>query len=241
MPMDIKCYLVDDEMLALMELETLLAPFGQIKIIGKSDRASQAIAEINELKPDLIFLDINMPGTNGFELLEALDESPEVIFVTAYDEFALKAFEVNALDYLLKPVNPDRLKDAVSKIMKRIPENRNNAQEKLSLDKKIFIKDGEKCFFVPVKDISLIESDGNYVKVHFENKKPLLHKSLTYMENRLPEDVFFRANRQYIINLNYIKNIEPYFNSTLLVEMQGGLKVDLSQRQSVKFREITGV
>lgn len=239
--MEIKCYLVDDELLALAELETLLSPFPQIKIIGKSDRSSKAITEINDLKPDLIFLDINMPGTNGFELLENLDESPEVIFVTAYDEYALKAFEVNALDYLLKPVNPDRLREAIGKITKRIPENKGNALEKLSLDKKIFIKDGEKCFFVPIKDIALIESDGNYVKVHFENKKPLLHKSLTYMESRLPDDVFFRANRQYIINLNFINNIEPYFNSTLLVEMKGGLKVDLSQRQSVKFREITGV
>jgi two-component system LytT family response regulator len=116
-----------------------------------------------------------------------------------------------------------------------------NESEKLGIDKKIFIKDGEKCFFVPVKDIYLIESEGNYVRVYFENKKALLHKSLTYMENRLTEEVFFRANRQYILNLNFIKNIEPYFNSTLLIEMQNGQKIDLSQRQSVKFREITGV
>lgn len=239
--MNKKCFLVDDEILAIKELETMLKAFPELEIIGSSDRASKAVDLINSLKPDLIFLDINMPGMNGFELLEKLDEAPDVIFVTAYDEFAIQAFEVNALDYILKPVNPERLKDAINKVQKKTIKEKSLESEKLGLDKKIFIKDGEKCYFVPVKDIFLIESEGNYVKVYFENKKPLLHKSLTYMENRLVEEVFFRANRQFIINLNFIKNIEPYFNSTLLVEMQTGQKIDLSQRQSVKFREITGV
>lgn len=237
-----KCYIVDDEILAIRELETLLIPFPKMEVIGKSERVSKAIDDINKLKPDLIFLDINMPGMDGFELLGKLDEVPEVIFVTAYDEFAIKAFEVNALDYILKPINPDRLKDTISKVEKKLKDSAlSTSQDKLGLDKKIFIKDGEKCFFVPIKDIFLLESEGNYVKVYFENKKPLLHKSLTYMDSRLPEDVFFRANRQYIINLNYIRNIEPYFNSTLLIEMQNGQKIDLSQRQSVKFRDMTGV
>jgi two-component system LytT family response regulator len=236
-----KFYIVDDESLAIQELETLLKPYPKLEMIGKSDRVQKAIEDINTLKPELIFLDINMPGMDGFELLSKLDEVPEVIFVTAYDEYAIKAFEVNALDYILKPINPERLKDAISKVEKKLKDNASSAQDKLGLEKKIFIKDGEKCFFVPVKDIFLIESEGNYVKVYFENKKPLLHKSLTYMDSRLPEDIFFRANRQYIINLNYVKNIEPYFNSTLLVEMQNGQKIDLSQRQSVKFREMTGV
>ncbi len=236
-----KFYIVDDESLAIQELETLLKPYPKLEIIGKSDRVQKAIEDINILKPELIFLDINMPGMDGFELLSKLDEIPEVIFVTAYDEYAIKAFEVNALDYILKPINPERLKDAISKVEKKLKDNANSTQDKLSLEKKIFIKDGEKCFFVPVKDIFLIESEGNYVKIYFENQKPLLHKSLTYMDSRLPEDIFFRANRQYIINLNYVKNIEPYFNSTLLVEMQNGQKIDLSQRQSVKFREMTGV
>lgn len=236
-----KFYIVDDESLAIQELETLLKPYPKLEMIGKSDRVQKAIEDINTLKPELIFLDINMPGMDGFELLSKLDEVPEVIFVTAYDEYAIKAFEVNALDYILKPINPERLKDAISKVEKKLKDNASSAQDKLGLEKKIFIKDGEKCFFVPVKDIFLIESEGNYVKVYFENKKPLLHKSLTYMDSRLPEDIFFRANRQFIINLNYVKNIEPYFNSTLLVEMQNGQKIDLSQRQSVKFREMTGV
>lgn len=236
-----KFYIVDDESLAIRELETLLKSYTNLEIVGKNERTSNAVEEINKLKPDLIFLDINMPGMNGFDLLEKLDEVPDVIFITAYDEYAIKAFEVNALDYILKPINPERLNEAILKLEKKFKEEKSSQKEKLNLEKKIFIKDGEKCFFVPVKDIFLIESEGNYVKVYFENKKPLLHKSLTYMDNRLPEDIFFRANRQFIINLNYIKNIEPYFNSTLLVEMQNGEKIDLSQRQSVKFREMTGI
>ncbi len=236
-----KCYIVDDEILAIQELATLLKPYPQLQVIGSSDRASKAIEEINQLKPDLIFLDINMPGMNGFDLLEKLDESPEVIFVTAYDEFALKAFEVNALDYILKPINPDRLGDAVVRINKNLPSQQPANSEKLSLEKKIFIKDGERCYFVPVKDIFLFESEGNYVKVYFNDKKPLLHKSLTYMENRLPEENFFRANRQFVFNLDFVVKIEPYFNSTLLITLKSGHKIDLSQRQSVKFREITGV
>ena len=156
-----KFYIVDDESLAIQELETLLKPYPKLEMIGKNDRVQKAIEDINTLKPELIFLDINMPGMDGFELLSKLDEVPEVIFVTAYDEYAIKAFEVNALDYILKPINPERLKDAISKVEKKLKDNASSAQDKLGLEKKIFIKDGEKCFFVPVKDIFLIESEGN--------------------------------------------------------------------------------
>ncbi len=240
--MNIKALIIDDESLAIAELEVLLRAFPQIEVVGKSEKASESLTLANEIKPDLIFLDINMPGMNGFELLENLEEVPDVIFVTAYDEFAIKAFEVNALDYILKPVNPNRLAEAIKRLERRIEkEERIQKEDRLTLEKKIFIKDGEKCYFVPLADIFLLESEGNYVKVHFEDKKPLLHKSLTYMENRLPEDVFFRANRQYMFNMNFVKKIDPYFNSTLLIELQSGHKIDLSQRQSVKFREITGV
>ncbi|HMQ00021.1 MAG TPA: response regulator, partial [Cyclobacteriaceae bacterium] len=178
--MNTKALIIDDEPLAIAELEVLLKAFPQIEIIGKSEKASHALKLANEIKPDLIFLDINMPGMNGFELLENLDEVPEVIFVTAYDEFAIKAFEINALDYLLKPVNPDRLAEAIKRLEKRQEKEEQRAKsERLTLEKRIFIKDGEKCYFVPLADIFLLESEGNYVKVHFEDKKPLLHRSLT--------------------------------------------------------------
>jgi two-component system LytT family response regulator len=235
-----KIFLLDDEFLALEELKILINPFDSLEIVGSSDRVEDAIKMCNKLNPDLIILDINMPGKNGFEFLEALEQVNEVIFVTAYDEFALKAFEINALDYLLKPLNPERLTEAIDRFLLKSEKVENKESNRLSENKKIFIKDGETCHFVPISKIFLLESVGNYVRVHYENEKPLLHKSLSYLEQKLPEDVFFRANRQFIINLNFIKKIEPYFNSTLLVEMQSNHKIDLSQRQSAKFREITG-
>ena len=236
-----RVYLVDDELLALEELKVLLKPYEDLEIVGASDRVEQAIQDCNDLRPDLIFLDINMPGKDGFQFLEALEEVKEVIFVTAYDQFAIKAFEVNALDYLLKPLNPKRLSEAIQRFSNRIQSSESTSSERLAADKKIFIKDGEKCHFVPISKIYLLESVGNYVRVFYENKQPLLHKSLTYMEQKLPEDLFFRANRQYMFNLDFIDQIEPYFNSTLLIVMKSGHKIDLSQRQSAKFREITGV
>ena len=140
-----RVYLVDDELLALEELKVLLSPFEDLEIIGASDRVDQAIQECNELKPDLIFLDINMPGKDGFGFLESLEEVKEVIFVTAYDQFAIKAFEVNALDYILKPVNPQRLAEAIQRFRAKQQTTQNSSTEdgRLSAEKKIFIKDGE--------------------------------------------------------------------------------------------------
>lgn len=238
-----RVYLVDDELLALEELKVLLNPYEDLEIIGANDRVEEAILECNDLKPDLIFLDINMPGKDGFAFLESLEEVKEVIFVTAYDQFAIKAFEINALDYLLKPLNPKRLAEAIQRFRSKVFSNPATPQEddRLSADKKIFIKDGEKCHFVPIAKIFLLESEGNYVRVYYDKHKPLLHKSLTYLEQKLPDDLFFRANRQYMFNLDFIDQIEPYFNSTLLIILKSGHKIDLSQRQSAKFREITGV
>lgn len=236
-----RVYLLDDELLALEELKVLLSPFEDLEIVGVSDRVEQAIQECNELKPDLIFLDINMPGKDGFEFLEHLEEVRDVIFVTAYDQYAIKAFEVNALDYLLKPLNPKRLAEAIQRVKGKDQTHGNSPEGRLSAEKKIFIKDGEKCHFVLISKIYLLESVGNYVRVFYENKQPLLHKSLTYLEQKLPADLFFRANRQYMFNLDFVDQIEPYFNSTLLIVLKSGHKIDLSQRQSAKFREITGV
>ena len=236
-------YLVDDEPLALKELTILLSEFEDLEIVGSNDRVELAVLDCNQLKPDLIFLDINMPGKDGFGFLESLEEVQEVIFVTAYDQFAIKAFEVNALDYLLKPLNPKRLAEAVHRFIKKTTPHTiaENGEERLNPDKKIFIKEGEKCHFIPVSKIFLLESEGNYVRVYYEKQLPLLHKSLSYLEQKLPEELFFRANRQFIFNLDFVDRIEPYFNSTLLIILKSGHKIDLSQRQSARFREITGV
>ena len=238
--MAIRTLLVDDEHLAVAELTHMLASYTDIEIIGKAQHAYAAIQFIRSEKPDLIFLDISMPEKNGFEMLAELDEAPQVIFVTAYDQYAIKAFEVNALDYLLKPVNKMRLDEAITKVKKQL-QKQAAANEALSIQKRIFIKDGEQCFFVPLSEIYLFESAGNYVKVFFEKKKPLLHRSLNYMEERLPESHFFRASRQHILNIEFIKQIVPFHNNTLRVTLLNGMEVDISQRQSVRFKEIMGV
>ena len=238
--MAIKTLLIDDEPLALLELQAMLKKHTDIDVIDTAENTVTALEKINTLKPQLIFLDINMPGKSGFDLLEELDDAPLVVFVTAYDQFAIKAFEVNALDYILKPINPDRLSEAIEKIKKQLSLLKSK-ESKLSIDKRIFIKDGDHCHFVPLADVFLIESVGNYARVFYQNKKPLLHKSLNYLEERLPDTHFFRADRQHIININFIKNILPFFNNTLQVEMHNGVKIDISQRQSVKFKELMGV
>jgi two-component system LytT family response regulator len=237
--------IIDDERLAREELKSMLAEFHTITVIDEAKNPVEGIEKIKELKPDLIFLDIQMPGMNGFEMLLKLDEIPKVIFVTAYDEFALKAFEVNALDYILKPVDPDRLKDAIQKT--QLPDEefstklsvepeRNNTV--LRSGDKIFIKDGEKCWFIDIAEIRMFESDGNYVKVYFDRFRPLILRSLNSLEDRLDPKTFFRANRKFIINMNWISGIENWFNGGLQVALKDGEKVEISRRQAIKFKEL---
>lgn len=240
--MNIQTVIVDDEPLAIVELKTMLVKHPDIQVVSKAGDAIEALQQIKLYQPQLLFLDINLPGKSGFDLLEELDEAPQVVFVTAYDQYAIKAFEYNALDYLLKPVNTIRLADVIEKIKKQLqPKSEVETDRWLTMDKRIFIKDGEQCHFVTLSDIFLIESVGNYAKIHFQNKNPLLHKSLNYLEEKLPRDYFFRANRQQIINVNFIKNIVPFFNNTLQIVLQSGQKVDISQRQSVKFKDVMGI
>lgn len=238
--MKIRTILVDDEPLAVTELQRMLSRHDEVEVVAVSHETEEAIEKIKQLQPQLVFLDINMPGRNGFDLLADLEESPEVIFVTAYDTFAIKAFEVNALDYILKPVNPDRLAEALSRARKKLV-NPQPSSDQLTINKRIFIKDGEQCFFVPLAEVYFIESVGNYTRVYYADKRPLLHKSLNYLEEKLPDEFFFRASRQQMFNISFVKNIIPYFSNTLQVELQAGIKIDLSQRQSVKFKEKMGV
>lgn len=236
-----KVLIVDDERLARQELKSLLSVYPEIEIIGESNNAEMAIAHINELSPDLIFLDVQMPGKNGFEMLQELNSSPEVIFVTAHDEYALKAFEVNALDYLLKPIQTTRLDDTIKKLLGRdTPKNREIKEhgEALSENDQVFVKDGEKCWFVKLADIRLFESEGNYVRVYFDNYKPLILKSLNSLEERLNNRVFFRASRKHIINLKWVEGIENWFNGGLMVKLRSGGQVEISRRQSAKFRDM---
>lgn len=239
-----KAILIDDERLARAELRRLLQEYPEIEIVDEATNANEAIEKIEEHHPDLIFLDVQMPGKTGFDLLQELDDAPHVIFTTAYDEYALKAFEVNALDYLLKPIEPPRLADAIHKLnevfAKEAASMGEMVQQRTKLDEhhQVFVKDGDRCWFVKLSDIRLFESVGNYAKVFFGTNKPLILKSLNALEERLDEELFFRANRKHIINLRMIEKIEPYFNGGLLVELKGGDKIEVSRRQTVKFKEM---
>jgi len=236
----LKVILIDDERLARSELKRLLQEFPDVEIIGEAANSDEAIEKIESLNPDLIFLDIQMPGKTGFDLLTQLEKAPHVIFVTAYDEYALKAFDVNALDYLMKPVEPKRLADALLKVKQKDEEEMLSYNNRgiLGEHDQVFVKDGERCWFVKLSDVRLFESVGNYAKVFFGPNKPLILKSLNALEERLDEKVFFRANRKHIINLRKIEKIEPYFNGGLLLDLIGGEKIEVSRRQAVKFKEM---
>ena len=235
-----KVLLIDDERLARQELTKLLKKHHEIEIIGEAANADEGIELIKELKPDLIFLDIHMPGKTGFELLAELDFVPRVIFVTAYDEYAIEAFKVNALDYLLKPVEPKLLAAAIDRVfeLKSSDEIPLNQEEKLNENSQIFLKDGDKCWFVSLKDVRMFESEGNYVRVFFNNYKPLILKSLNNLEKKLDEGSFFRANRKFIINLKWIESIENWFSGGLLVKLKGGETVEVSRRQAARFKDM---
>ena len=238
-----RAIIIDDERLARAELKKLLQDFPEIEVIDEAANAEEGISKIDSLNPELVFLDIQMPGKTGFDMLSELERAPYVIFTTAYDEYALKAFEVNALDYLLKPVEPKRLADAIQKLhLTEQKENRHGTENVnnslLSESDQVFVKDGERCWFVKLNEIRLFESVGNYAKVYFASNKPLILKSLNALEERLDEKMFFRANRKHIVNLRLIDKIEPYFNGGLLLELKGGEKIEVSRRQTVKFKEM---
>ena len=237
-----RAIIIDDERLARKELKSLLRDYHEIEIIDECASPEEALKSIEKHNPDLLFLDIQMPEKTGFDLLQELDKSPKVVFVTAFDEYAVKAFEVNALDYLMKPVDPERLKETMAKVLSEDIEDEElyDVPDRgiLSSNDQIFIKDGEKCWFIHLKDVRMFESEGNYVRIYFETFKPLVLKSLNGLEERLDQKLFFRANRKYIINLKWVSHIENWFNGGLQVVLKDGEKVEISRRQAVKFKAL---
>lgn len=235
-----KAIIIDDERLARKELTSLLAEFPEIEIVDEAVNADDAVEKIQKHDPDLIFLDIQMPDKTGFELLEMLEKTPLVVFTTAYDQFAIKAFEFNALDYLLKPIDTERLASVVKKVLDQSSRPAPvvvESAEKLKSSDQVFVKDGEKCWFVKLENIRLFESDGNYIKVFFDGFRPMIHKSLNALDEKLDDKSFFRASRKHIINLGWVESIEPWFNGGLMVQLKGGDKVEVSRRQASKFKE----
>jgi two-component system, LytTR family, response regulator len=241
-----KALIIDDERLARNELRRLLENFPKVNIVGEASNADEAIILIEELKPDLLFLDIQMPGKTGFDLLSSLENDvPDVIFTTAYDEYAIKAFEFNALDYLLKPIELHRLSEAIQKVENEIiiqSERKESIKEGVKLlgeTDQVFVKDGEKCWFVRLGKVRVFESIGNYVRLYFDDQKPLVLKSLNALEDRLDPKAYFRANRKHIINLQFIEKIEPWFSGGLQVTITGHAeKIEISRRQAIRFKEL---
>lgn len=226
-----KVLIVDDERLARAELRRLLAAIPEVEIVGEARNADEAEAQIHQLHPELVLLDVQMPGGSGFDLLERLDVAPAVIFTTAYDQYALRAFEVSALDYLVKPIAPDRLAAALAKVAIRPA-----AGGPLGRNQRIFVRDGDHCWFVAVEDIVLIESEGNYARLYFASHQPVLPRSLNAIAERLDPAMFFRANRRQIVNLEHIATIAPWPNDGYLVTLVGGLRVEMSRRQARLFQ-----
>ena len=238
--MILKAVIVEDSRLARNELKELLKAHKEIELLGEAANVDEGFKLINDTNPDLLFLDINMPEKDGFDLLEMLDEVPVTIFTTAFDEYAIKSFEYNAFDYLLKPINQKRFSKSIEKVIENASKSSTSddkTEDTFSLDKQIFIKDGEKCWLVKVQDISIFEIVGNYTRVFFDNNKPLIYKSLAQIEEKLPNDVFFRANRQQIININHVKKVVSWFSGKLKIEMNTGEEIEISRRQSYLFKE----
>jgi two-component system LytT family response regulator len=236
-----KALIIDDERLAREELKKLLAPYPEIQVVGEAANSDSAIEIIKQLKPDVLFLDIQMPGKSGFDLLEDISGVPDIVFVTAYDEYAIRAFEVNALDYLLKPVQASRLAETVKKILNKDTSEKYEAKEQtqaLNDNDQVFVKDGEKCWFVKLSDIRLFESEGNYVRVHFDKNRPLILRSLNNLDERLNNRTFFRASRKHIINLKWVEGIENWFNGGLMVKLKGGEQIEISRRQAAKLKDM---
>jgi two-component system LytT family response regulator len=230
-----KAIIVDDERIARQELRRLLAAHPEVEIAGEAANGEEALSLIQKLEPDLLFLDIQMPGMTGFDVLDRLREVPEVIFTTAYDQHALQAFEVNALDYLLKPIAPARLAVALQKLDKR--RSRPHPGEVLQRDR-VFLRDGERCWIVRVEEIDLLEAEGNYTRVFFRKERPLIPGSLAAFEERLNPATFFRASRKHLINLKSLEGAEWGAAGNLIVKMRGGQEVELSRRQSAHLREL---
>ena len=233
-----KALIIDDSDLARQELKYLLKGKSGVEIVGEAENATQALQKIEELKPDLLFLDIQMPDKDGFELLQELEDVPEVIFVTAFDHYAMQAFEHNALDYLQKPIKEDRLVSAIERATKRASVRSDLKKKILGLDHQVFVKDGEECWFIKLKEVRVLEILGSYTRIYFQDKKPMIPRSLNYMESRLDPEVFFRANRQQVINLQYVEKIVPWFSGSLKVHLTTGEEIEISRRQSIRFREV---
>jgi two-component system LytT family response regulator len=228
-----KAMIIDDEPPARRELRRLLDEFAWVEIVGEAGNVDQADEMIASLTPELLFLDIQMPGGTGFDLLTRLEDVPQVIFTTAYDQHAVRAFEVDALDYLLKPIDPARLTEALGRARS---VNAARTPQPGAVLEQIFVRDGDRCWFVPLREVRLLTSEGNYIRLSWGKEKPLLGRALAALEQRLDPNRFFRVNRRQIINLDFIESVDLGVNGRLHAQLRDGAEVEISRRQARLFK-----
>jgi two-component system LytT family response regulator len=247
--------IVDDERLVRNEIRRMLDGHDSVEVVGEAADATEAEAAVDTLAPDLLLLDVQMPEASGFDLLERLDEVPHVVFVTAYDEYAIRAFEVNALDYLVKPVEEERLAEALETVQERAALSEDAAGpapqtaapdededlDTLTVDDQVFVKDGRRCWFIRLEKVRLFEAAGNYTRLYFDGEEPLVHRSLSSLEERLEPERFFRASRQHILNLEWVEDMNRRPNGKLLAHLPGEKTVEFSHRRSRTFRDEMGL
>lgn len=225
----IKVIIIDDERLAREEMKRHLSRCEDVDIVAEAENADEAAAMIGRHLPDIIFLDVQMPGRSGFDLLESLENVPEVIFTTAFDSYAVKAFEINAMDYLVKPIRQERFAKALIKAREKFAD-------RIKADTTLFVKEGERFYRIQTKDIHLIDSAGNYVALYFKDKKVLIKRSLNQLEKTLDTTSFFRVNRTSIINCNYINTMTPLPGGRLSIHLKNGNIITASSRQSAALK-----
>lgn len=232
-----KALVVEDSRLAREGLLRMLGKFSELDVVGSADHPSTAMTLIAETHPDVLFLDIHMPGESGFDLLEKLDYAPKVIFTTAYSEYAYRSFDYNPVDYLLKPVSPERLADAVQKL-NAPDEEANSRDEPLEISSKMFIKDGDDCHLVTLSSIRYFESCKNYVRVFFDDQNAFVKKALNTIEARLPTRNFFRVSRQYVVNLHEIQAIDESIGDGYDLTMSDGRVLEVSRRNAAELKKL---
>lgn len=233
-----RAVIVDDEALARRELRRLLRDHPWLEVVGEAAHVAEATAVVEATLPDLLFLDIRMPGGSGFDLLPRLEQVPQVIFTTAYDQHAVRAFEVDALDYLLKPVEPERLAAALQRARQAL------AARPLRRDvlERLFVQDGPRCWFVPLREVRLLSAEDNHVRLSWGAASPLIARALGTVERRLDPQQFFRANRAQIINLEFIERVDPGIHGGLFVRLRDHpTDIEMSRRQARLFRARMGV
>lgn len=243
-----KIILIDDEPLARVLLREYLETFPDLEVVAECGDGFEGLKAITLHQPDLIFLDIQMPKINGFELLELLPEQPAVIFTTAYDEYALKAFETNALDYLLKPFSLERFKQAINKWLQN-PVN--SSASKVSLNEiphkqpeeqnRIVIKDGSEISIIPTSELEYLEAYDDYVKIHHKGKVHLKKKTMNYFEQLLNPAIFIRIHRSYILNINELAKIESFEKNSYLAILRSGKRIPISRTAYAPLKEILGI